>query len=544
MSIKISAENVFSTEFTYYFAANGSEFFRYYLDLLISRDIIVKQLFKCCYLPQRIKTTANVLQKEVLMFIPNNLKKLGIESVVGYISKDPENNLPKLMKWIDKVTKPGEFVPQRKYFHKAIDEKDNNWHHLLMNTLNTVEPDILKKLMVNFFLNASIIGEAKKKEYREKYQCNIPWAVVIDITSACNLKCTGCWAAEYGNKLNLSFETLCNIVEQGRKLGMYMYIFTGGEPLVRKADVIRLCEKYTDCEFLAFTNGTLIDEKFADDMCRVKNFIPAISIEGNEESTDMRRGKGTYQRVMTAMKILSEHKLPFGISCCYTSQNFNQICSKQFFSDMVDMGAKFAWFFTYMPIGRAAVPELMCNAAQRKAMYEMVRARRVDTPLFTMDFWNDGAAINGCIAGGRYYFHINANGDIEPCVFAHYANCNIYKDSLLDAFHSPIFMEYKKRQPFSDNMLRPCPVLDNPGVLAEIVKVSGAHSTDVADPEPAEEYCGKCTDKALAWKPVADELWKECEAERTQKKAENKKIAEAEIESAKRSKKVPVGQKV
>ena len=190
------------------------------------------------------------------------------------------------MKWIDKVTKPGEFVAQRKYFHIAIDEKDNNWHHLLMNTLQTVDADILKKLMVNFFLNASIIGEAKKKEYREKYQCNIPWAMVLDITSACNLKCIGCWAAEYGNKLNLTFETLCNIIDQGRKLGIYMYIFTGGEPLVRKADVVKLCEKYEDCEFLAFTNGTLIDEKFADDMLRVKNFIPAISIEGSEETTE------------------------------------------------------------------------------------------------------------------------------------------------------------------------------------------------------------------------------------------------------------------
>lgn len=466
------------------------------------------------------------------MKIPYAIQKLGVNQVINYIEKDPEENLPKLLRWVDKVTKPGTFVAQRKMFHYAFDNKDNNWHHLLMNVMNTVDPEILKKMLITFFLNASILGESKKKEYREKYGCGIPWAVVIDITSACNLKCTGCWAAEYGDRMNMSYETICDIVEQGRSFGMYMYIFTGGEPLVRKADVIRLCEKYDDCEFLAFTNGTLIDEKFADDMLRVKNFIPAISVEGTEESTDERRGKGTYQRVMKAMKILSERKLPFGISCCYTSHNVDYIATKQFFQDMVDMGAKFAWFFTYMPIGKAAVPELMCSADQRKKMYYHVRQMRHEVPLFTMDFWNDGAACNGCIAGGRYYFHINGNGDIEPCVFAHYSNCNLKDTKLIDAFRSPIFMQYHTRQPFSSNLLRPCPVLDNPDVLADMVQKAGAHSTDIADPEPAEEYCRKCDDKAAAWKPVADALWEECEKERAKAKADNDRIAAEEMAAA------------
>ena len=74
-----------------------------------------------------------------------------------------------------------------------------------------------------------------------------------------------------------------------------MFLYTGGEPMVRKNDLLRLCEAHPDCVFSAFTNGTLIDEKFADEMLRVKNFYPAISIEGFEEATDFRRGKGTYQ---------------------------------------------------------------------------------------------------------------------------------------------------------------------------------------------------------------------------------------------------------
>ena len=115
------------------------------------------------------------------------------------------------------------------------------------------------------------------------------------------MHCTGCWAAEYGNKLNLTLEELDSIVTQGKELGTYMYIFTGGEPLVRKQDVIALCEKHSDCEFLSFTNGTLIDEDFCREMLRVKNFVPAISLEGFEAANDGRRGQGVYEKVHKAM---------------------------------------------------------------------------------------------------------------------------------------------------------------------------------------------------------------------------------------------------
>ena len=254
-------------------------------------------------------------------------------------------------------------------------------------------------------------------------------------------------------------------------------------------------------------NGTLIDDAFADEMLRVKNLVPAISIEGFEEATDFRRGEGTYRKVIEAMTRLKERKLLFGISCCYTSKNVEVIGSEEYFDSMIDMGAKFAWLFTYMPIGAAAVPELIATAEQRKFMYEQIHKFRKTKPLFTMDFWNDGDAVGGCIAGGRGYCHINANGDVEPCVFIHYSDSNIKEKTLLECYQSPLFMAYRRSQPFNDNMLRPCPVLDNPGRLTQIVEESGARSTDLESPERACDYCNRCVPAAEKWAPVADELW-------------------------------------
>ena len=441
--------------------------------------------------------------------VPKVLGTLGIKTAYSYIEKDPERNLPKLMEWVDKLagTGPDSFQEQRDAFRAVINDPDNNMHQLIMNTLQGVDNGVLKAFFVNFFLNANIIGWPIQEKFRKKYNCNIPWAILLDPTSACNLHCTGCWAAEYGNKLNLSFEEIDSIIRQGKELGVYMYIYTGGEPLVRKNDLIRLCEKHSDCQFLAFTNATLIDESFADDMLRVKNFIPAISLEGFETATDGRRGNGVYQKVVRAMNILKEKKLPFGISACYTSQNLDSISSDTFLDQLVEWGARFIWYFHYMPVGKDAVPALLPNPQQREQMYHRIRAIRASKPIFAMDFQNDGEYVGGCIAGGRRYLHINANGDVDPCVFIHYSDSNIRERTLLECLQGPIFMAYHDGQPFNENHLRPCPMLENPELLRKMVKETGAHSTDLQSPETVDHLCDKCTSYAQCWKLEADRLW-------------------------------------
>lgn len=250
---------------------------------------------------------------------------------------------------------------------------------------------------------------------REKYNCNIPWAILLDPTSACNLQCKGCWAAEYGHKLNLSYEDIDSIIEQGKALGIYLYI--------------------------------------------------------------------------------------------YTDDNWNDVSSEAFYDKIIDMGALFVWFFHYMPLGKSAVPELMVTPEQRLELCGRIRGFRKTKPIFVMDFQNDAQHVGGCIAGGRRYLHINAAGDVDPCVFIHYSNVNIHDCTLLEALRSPIFMDYHDGQPFNDNMLRPCPMLENPELLSEMVRKTGANSTDPQAPESAEELCARTAEYAKRWPPVAEQLW-------------------------------------
>ena len=438
----------------------------------------------------------------------DHIKRAAYEKAVDYLLADPENHIVKIMDLLDKAAPADLFASQRAAFRGAIDEK-SNWYQLLMHIMNDLNPEVRNSFIKTLIIDGNLMAWPVQEANRDKYQCNIPWAILLDPTSACNLHCTGCWAGEYGNKLNLSLEEIDSIIRQGKELGTHVYIYTGGEPLVRKRDLIKLCEMHPDCVFLSFTNGTLIDEAFCQEMIRVKNFVPALSAEGFEEATDGRRGEGVYAKVQHAMELLKSYGLPFGVSCCYTSENWDSIASEEYFDYLIDQGALFAWIFSYMPVGVNSPASLMANPEQREHLYHFVREMRKTKPLFTLDFQNDGEFVGGCIAGGRRYLHINAKGDVDPCVFAHYSNANIREVSLLDALRSPLFMEYYREQPFNDNLLRPCPIYENSGMLTEMVNRARAHSTDPEAPEPVEDLCAKTKPVADAWKPVAEHLWED-----------------------------------
>lgn len=441
------------------------------------------------------------------MMKDNFVNRAMVRHAIRAAIKDPDKNIPKILALFERADANGNNATAYANLRRGFEDPKNNWNIMVHNLIRNVDPDVLESMMMSLGFHSAVASAYDRMENIEKYNCNIPWAVLMDPTAACNLHCTGCWAAEYGKNTFLTYETLDRIIREGTALGTYTYIFSGGEPTMRKKDLIRLAEVHPDCAFLAFTNGTLVDEEFADELKRVGNFALAFSIEGSEEDTDFRRGAGTYQAVIRAMDILREKGVVFGFSACYTSKNLGTIGSDEFVDLMIEKGCLFGWYFTYIPVGKDAVTDLIASAEQRAYMYQKVREWRGTKPCFLLDFWNDGEYVHGCIAGGRHYLHINANGDVEPCAFIHYSNVNIHDCSLLEALQSPLFMEYRKNQPFNENMLRPCPMLDNPEKLREMVKNSEAHSTDLLAPESAEELTAKTEQAAQAWAVKAGELW-------------------------------------
>ena len=446
---------------------------------------------------------AHAAERKAFETMLDSLIKKGQTQDVGDIA----NSLVDMVQKIHgSVWKPETFSG----LHMIANEPDGKWAHYVQRLIRECDPYILKTFLTNAAYEGGFRGFQQAQKNAEKYGCNIPWLILMDPTSACNMRCKGCWAAEYGHKQHLTFEEMDRVLTEAKELGTHACLFTGGEPLMRKADIIRLCEKHRDIAFHAFTNGTLIDQAFCDELKRVGNFIVSVSIEGFENANDGRRGAGHFEKALAAMELMHKNRIPFGVSICYTSKNYKVVTSDEFLDMLISKGCFFAWYFHYMPVGMGATTDLLLNPEQRAYMKDRVREIRGLTggkEIFAIDFQNDGEFTGGCIAGGRNYFHINSAGDAEPCVFIHYSNANIHDQSILEILHSPLFMAYHNGQPFNKNHLRPCPMLENPELLEKMVHETGAHSTDLQSPESVEHLCEKCKNYAANWQPTADEIW-------------------------------------
>ncbi len=464
--------------------------------------------------------------------ITEKVERAAVDAAVSmamkHVGKKREEGMLQLLDIAHKVL--GDTWPERAWqnLRGVYENPDSKWCKFTNDLFANCDHGMLRMAAMNLGYEAGFHGFKQTQENAKKYGCSIPYVLLFDPTSACNLHCTGCWSAEYGHKLNLTYDDMDSIVTQAEDLGIHAFFMTGGEPTVRQKDIWELCKKHNHSYFTAYTNGTLIDDAFCEKMLEVKNFMVAISLEGFEKENDSRRGAGDFQKVMAAMDRLKAHKIPFGLSVCYTSANYKTVTSDEFLDMVIDHGVKFIWYFHYMPVGCNASTGLLLDPDQREYMYHRVREIRNyegGKPVFAIDFQNDGEFIRGCIAGGKYYCHINPAGDVEPCVFIHYSSANIHDKTLLECFQQPLFKLYQQAQPFNSNHLRPCPMLENPEKLRQMVAESGAKSTDLEAPESVEHLCAKCDAYAETWAKRADQLWEKSEAEKAERK--EKEAAEA-----------------
>lgn len=362
-------------------------------------------------------------------------------------------------------------------------------------------PDLLNAM----FMDNRILQTQLKMGKRHGVM--VPRALLVDPTGNCNLNCIGCWAGGYGRKDSLSFETLERIVREAEELGIKYIFFSGGEPLMRKQDIIRLCETHRSVSFAAYTNGTLIDEAFADEVARVENLNLSLSIDGFQEQTDKRRGAGVFDKVVHAMDLLRDRNVAFAFSACYHSGNAEEVSGEDFLDFLREKGCWAGWMFTYVPVGGDADISLVCRPEQRADVAKRTAAYSKKHGMTIIDFWNNGHLAGGCVGGGMGFAHINARGDVEPCAFSHWSDRNINHSSLVEVLKSPLFRSYQARQPFSGNPLRSCPLLDNPEAIASMVGETGALSTEWTSPESIGRFAAKMAPIASAWAPEAERLF-------------------------------------
>jgi len=366
-----------------------------------------------------------------------------------------------------------------------------------------------KSLIRNLYGNAWFLNRKKREDFGKKHGYAPPYIMVIDVTARCNLSCQGCWAAMYGKESDLDYNLLEQMITEAEdEMGMHFFVFSGGEPTIRN-DLYELYANHPESQFQIYTNGTLIDKEMAAKFAELGNVMPMVSIDGNQELTDERRGNGTYDKVMRAMDNLKEQGVLFGFSATGTRYNVNEIMSEEFVEKMIGKGCLYGWYFQYIPVGRDPDITLMVTPQQREHMRKQVYNLRNKYPIFLSDFWNDGVEVNGCMAGGRRYFHVNNEGDIEPCVFCHFAIDNAHEKSLTEALKHPFFKEIRDEIPYDGNLLRPCMLIDRPEVFRKHAERYGATPTHIGADTLIKDLAEPLDQRAAEWAEIAEKAWQE-----------------------------------
>jgi MoaA/NifB/PqqE/SkfB family radical SAM enzyme len=413
-----------------------------------------------------------------------------------------------------RLTHLAEKIPQKESYQEKI-----QWIRTLFQTnhpglaiarrvLNETHPHHRKKIISNFIVNQLLVGTNHRKAFEAEKGFYPPDAMLISPTMRCNLRCYGCYAAAYSTEEDLPFEVIDRLVGECKEMGIHLVLMTGGEPFLRK-DLFDLFEKHKDTLFQIYTNATLIDEKMVERFVALGNVVPAISLEGLKEETDARRGNGQFDRIVKVMDWLKHAGIFFAVSTTQTSQNTDVLTSDAFIDFLVEKGCILLWNFYYVPIGRDPDLSLMATPEQRNWMRERLIYFRATKPMLFVDFWNDGCLTQGCIAAGRKYFHVNARGDVEPCVFCHFASDNIKEKSLSEALNSPLFREIRSRQPLSENYFRPCLLIDHPQQGKEIALQHARYFTHEGAERLFTDFAQAIEAYAKAYEEIAEAAWRE-----------------------------------
>lgn len=355
------------------------------------------------------------------------------------------------------------------------------------------------KMLTDTFVDRFVLGDPDKiRAFAAVHGFEPPSFMVISPTENCNLRCLGCYAGDRSRfSKSLDGAVFQRILQEKAEVwGSHFTVISGGEPFLYRSDgmdLVQMMAQNPDQYFLSFTNGTLISETLANRLAQAGNITPAISVEGFEEETDARRGKGTFARILRAMRFLREAGVPFGISVTATRRNAEQILSDHFLDFFFEeQGALYGWIFQYMPIGRDSSFDLLVTPEQRLWMLQRELHILKGKGYFYVDFWNGGVLSLGCIAAGRSggYLHVDWNGNIAPCVFFPYYLDNVYELyekglSLTEALKSSLFREirswqgeYGYNQPPErvKNLFRPCPIRDHHAAARTIITKTRARA--------------------------------------------------------------------
>jgi MoaA/NifB/PqqE/SkfB family radical SAM enzyme len=404
-----------------------------------------------------------------------NIPETISNQILKLVSKISNKNLLRIIELLEKFGS-AEYHKKGAAAIKKMIEDDHQGIQATRRILQNLNPKARAGLLNNFMLGNLLLGYRKRLEFWNEHQVPPPGTLMISPTLKCNLRCFGCYAATHEHKNELTREEVENLIVEAGKTGTNYITLLGGEPFTVPW-LIDVMEKFNKTAFQVFTNGLLLDDEKIAKLATLGNVALFIGIDGLEKETDARKGKGAYKGALKAIKKLSDAGLPVGYSTMVSSRNIDEIYSDEFMDTMIAHGAGFGWAAVAIPQGKACKETQLIPSAEQKArIKDLVRNVRRNKPIILIDFYSDGYLTEGCGAG-RTTIHVNANGDVEPCVLFPFAVDNIRDKSYTEIIKSDFFKGLRKVHKRYPGEMQTCMMVFKPKDVIEVLQEVGAKET-------------------------------------------------------------------
>jgi len=344
------------------------------------------------------------------------------------------------------------------------------------------------RLLWKFAFNFGVKGMLSVQRFKRRIKRGIwfPPFLYISITSACNLRCTGCWADVTAPPRHLDLDDLNRLINSARRHGNSFFGILGGEPFLHP-QLFDLLAAHPDCYFQLFTNGQFLTDETAARLRALGNVTPLISVEGNETVSDERRGRSNvYSHTMRGLEACVRHRLITGVATSLCQSNIADLLTEAWLDELIRRGVTYVWFYTYRPVGPQPAPELALTPEQVLRVRRFCVEMRKRKPIGIVDaYWDDqGHALCPAVIGISH--HIGPGGDIEPCPIIQFAGVKI-TDNAGDIFKTMTEARYLAdfRKTVA-SATRGCVVLERPDLLRELVEKHNLRDTTARQTALAE----------------------------------------------------------
>jgi MoaA/NifB/PqqE/SkfB family radical SAM enzyme len=333
-----------------------------------------------------------------------------------------------------------------------------------------------------------------------------PPFLFIALTSACNLRCRGCWIESKGPIRQLAPEDVERLILAGKKQQCWFYTLLGGEPFLYSGlwDIV---ERHRDCYFQIITNGLFFSDENVRRLRDAGNVTPLVSIDGAQQQNDDRRGEGVFQGAIEGLERLKRHKILYGVATTVTGPNMEEVVSDAYVEEFIRRGAMYLWYYVYRPVGADPSPQFCVTREQIVELRRRLLALRRKHPILIIDtYWNAaGEAV--CPAALGLGFHIGPQGSVEPCPPLSLA-CETIQQNDGDLFRSINSSQFLRGfQQFVRERTRGCVILEYPQALADFLRSQQAKDYSGRDMLSELQAATPRTSQHLPGEEIAEDYW-------------------------------------